>query len=304
VGPLSVGLALAAGLGTLRLYSAASRRAAIAQLGRFTHLPALGTYQEARPRAGGGATRARHAVLLIHGYSASPGTFDTVVAELERRGIPYYAPRLTGFGQDDLALLAHTRAHDWRRDVQEAYDLLAAWADEVSVVGMSFGALLALELAGRVPVRHLVLASPYFEPVAAAEKRLRRAFGSRLLAGTLAALLPVYTKPRRAGRASSVDVLDAEAACTIFHYPALPLASLVEVARFAATARLTQAQARTVTVISGGRDETTDPAAFLAHLDRHGIAHEARCFAASDHGVLEDGDRHEVATYLVDRLAG
>jgi carboxylesterase len=286
----------------LRVYAARSRRLGLAALGRFTHQPALGSYHEARPRSSAAGRQVPHAVLLVHGYSASPGTFNTLVAELERRGVPYYAPVLTGFGQDDLALLASARASDWRRDVQHAYELLAGWSQEVSVVGMSFGALLALDLASREPVRHLVLASPYFAPVEARERRLRRAFARPALAWTLAALLPTFTKPRRAGRTSSVDVLDGEAAGRIFHYPALPLASLIEVARFAVMGTFTRARARSVTVVYGGHDETTDTSAFLAHLAAHGVVHEARRFEASDHGVLEDHDREAANRYVADRL--
>lgn len=295
-------VAAVAALAGSRLRARVLRQATRAQLAGFTHDPALGTFAEARPRFRVPGVRREHAILLVHGYSASTASFETLIADLDAAGLAYYAPALTGFGLDDLSLVEVARVDDWRRDVRQAYELLREVADEVSVVGVSFGARLAADLAGEVPIRHLVLVSPYFLPGRGSERLVRTLLRSPGVGPLLATVMPYYRKPRRTGRVSNVDLLDAEAARRAFHYQALPLRSLVQMACF--DERGTPAGFRTasLTVLYGGHDETSDVPAYLARLTDLGVAHSARCFEASDHGVLEDRERAAACRYIVEAL--
>src|SRR5689334_23070811 len=65
---------------------------------RFTARPELGSFEESAPRAYFGPRKHPHAVLLLHGFTASAASFKHLTPELERLGLPYYAPNLTGHG--------------------------------------------------------------------------------------------------------------------------------------------------------------------------------------------------------------
>jgi esterase/lipase len=295
-------VALAFAAVALRWQSGRLGTNALASLRRFEHVPELGAYRHGLPLVGTDGARAKHAVLLVHGYSAGPSTFDHLAPELRARRILHYGPALTGFGLDSLELLGAVRPQDWQRDVRNAYDLLAGLADEVSVVGVSFGGLLAWDLATRVPVRHLVLISPYHAPGSPRERAIRRALQIPALARALSWLLPVYRKPQRPGRPTNTDILDEEAARRAFHYEALPLASLAAMTRVADAQSYDRTRARQVTVLEGAHDETSDIPAFLATLDANGIPYRTRRFARSDHGLLEDHERLDVCQHVADVL--
>lgn len=92
------------------------------------------------------------AVLLIHGFTSSPQALRGLGEHLASRGLAVIAPRLAGHGttwQD----LNDKGAADWRHGVQLAYDEAIGGRDEVFMVGLSFGAALALDFVERHPGR-------------------------------------------------------------------------------------------------------------------------------------------------------
>ena len=196
-----------------------------AYMSRFTPVPDVGTFQEARSRAYSGGPRVRRGVLLLHGYSASPQEFELLCQKLQKAGIAYYAPQLTGFGDNDLGLLREVRAEDWMRDALNAYDTLAAFTDEVSVLGHSNGGALATFVAENRPVKHLILSGPNILPEES-DLIFKRLLNTWIVGSLLQDLVPVFKKPTRAGRVLDVDTLDPAAAQRSFHDPALPTNSL------------------------------------------------------------------------------
>jgi esterase/lipase len=101
-------------------------------------------------------------VLLFHSFVTSSENYKELLHLFDQNGIPYYAPTILGFGLSETNLLESIRAEDWIRDALIHYDLCSAIADEVYVIGDSFGSLLATMVAKNRKVSKLVLLSPPF----------------------------------------------------------------------------------------------------------------------------------------------
>lgn len=101
------------------------------------------------------------AVLLIHGFTSHRSSLEAIIPELEKRGMEWHYPILAGHGTSPHDL-KDKRWPDWQRDIEQAYQYLKASHENVVVVAMSMGTLLALELAAAHPdsVAGLVLISP------------------------------------------------------------------------------------------------------------------------------------------------
>lgn len=101
------------------------------------------------------------AVLLIHGFTSHRASLESLIPELERRGIEWQYPILAGHGTSPRDL-RDKRWPDWRQDVERAYTRLRQTHDQVIVIAISMGTLLGLELAATNPDRiaGLVLISP------------------------------------------------------------------------------------------------------------------------------------------------
>lgn len=100
------------------------------------------------------------AVLLVHGFTATPWEMRPLAADLRIRGFAGLAVCLPGHGTtpEDLA---GRRWEEWLDAVIRGYDLLAARYPRVFAVGLSTGSLLLLALARQRSPAGLVLLSPY-----------------------------------------------------------------------------------------------------------------------------------------------
>ena len=280
------------------------RRRVRGHLAQFTAVPDLDTYEESRARVSGGspdAGRPRQAVLLLHGYSGSPQEFGALLPALATVGLPYYAPLLTGFGLTDYRLLERVRAADWLRDALTAFDLLAALADTVSVVGQSTGGTLAVYLAQHRPVRHLVLVGPNLAP-SAADQKWKTLLGAPLLGRLLLLAAPGFAKPIRPGRVSFSDTCDPDAARRAFSYAALPTHSLREQWRLQDCVDCRHMLAQSITLLLGARDLTVDVDRLGALLDASGHPYTRRLLSRSGHNVFQDYDQDEAAAAVVAAL--
>jgi carboxylesterase len=103
---------------------------------------------------------ARAAVLLVHGFSATPREMRPLADSLARHGFACLAVRLPGHGTtpEDLAT---RRWEEWLATAVNGYDLLAAHFSRVYGAGLSTGSLLLLVLAQQRQLAGLVLLSPY-----------------------------------------------------------------------------------------------------------------------------------------------
>ncbi len=101
-------------------------------------------------------------VLLLHGYTGSPWELRPLADHLIERGYSVAMPVLAGHGTA-VADLEFTAWNDWLASAGSALTWLQARTQEVHIVGLSMGALLALVLArsaARGSPRSLTLMAP------------------------------------------------------------------------------------------------------------------------------------------------
>ncbi|SNY42920.1 alpha/beta hydrolase [Paractinoplanes atraurantiacus] len=100
--------------------------------------------------------RTPRAVLLLHGYTLGPDQYDDLARDYFERGYNVWVPR----APHEVTVSSLTAY------ASEALDTVAGLGDEVTVVGISGGAVLATWLAQTRgdAVRHLLLLSPFFGP--------------------------------------------------------------------------------------------------------------------------------------------
>jgi carboxylesterase len=97
------------------------------------------------------------AILLIHGFTATPSEVRRLARNLNSAGFTTAGPLLPGHGETPAAL-NRTRWPDWYRAVESACQELLGEYQKVYVGGESLGGLLALLLAARIPSLAGVLA--------------------------------------------------------------------------------------------------------------------------------------------------
>nr|WP_161556717.1 alpha/beta fold hydrolase [Micromonospora acroterricola] len=143
---------------------------------------------ESRSRLLSHGSRTGRAVLLLHGYTHAPDQYDELAKEFFDRGYNVWIPRAPHHGTVDRRAHHRVEAGDLTAYAAEALTVAAGLGEEVGVVGISGGAVLAAWLAqvrGDV-VRRLLLLSPFFRPdprqaPAFAVKPLTVLYGRRLL---------------------------------------------------------------------------------------------------------------------------
>ncbi len=271
-------------------------------LQRFDPLLGLDTYSISYPRVFSPRAKLPHAVLLLHGYTGSPQEFDNLLAALKQANIPYYAPQFTGFGLSSIELLYAASAADWARDALSAYDRIGAFAENVSVIGHSMGAILATYVAEHRKVHHLVLSGPghYANPSDAAIARLVR---TPIISGIVQWFIPLLPKPIRRGRLSYADLKDIEAAEASFQYVAVPVHSAFQVLKAQTVVDIRRISCTDLSVVWGQDDRTVDVPRLLRFLDEHKVAYSSHCLENSAHNAFEDYDKEAAIAIVLDVLA-
>lgn len=99
--------------------------------------------------------------LLIHGFTSHRTSLTAVIPELDKRNIEWHYPILAGHGTRPEDLIDKTWEH-WQQDVDIGLKYLLQESNQVIIIALSMGALLALELAAtyQKKVSALVLLSP------------------------------------------------------------------------------------------------------------------------------------------------
>ncbi len=85
-------------------------------------------------------------LLIIHGFSGTPGEVLDFGNQLWKENITIAIPQLAGHCSSEKDLKSSSR-HDWYESVEKAYNLLAEHCDQIYVAGLSVGGLLGLRLA-------------------------------------------------------------------------------------------------------------------------------------------------------------
>jgi len=86
------------------------------------------------------------AILVIHGFTASPDSMRPLINHLNELGFHVEAPLLAGHGRT-LEQLSQSRWTDWYDTVQVALKKLKEKHRQVFVTGLSLGGVLTLKLA-------------------------------------------------------------------------------------------------------------------------------------------------------------
>lgn len=176
------------------------------------------------------------AVLLTHGFSASPWEMIPLARRLSEAGFHCFALRLPGHGTSPSDLEARS-LEDWRKTLCRGYRCLETVATRIYGVGLSTGSLLTLDLSLREKLAGQVLLAPF----------LRVNHRLAPLAGLLSRLRPYQTRP----------VSDA---LKPYYYEKHPLRGIHQINRLTSSLRANLGDVGTPTLVmlSLG-DQTVDP---------------------------------------------
>ncbi len=100
----------------------------------------------------------RRAIIMLHGFSSTPAVYRLIYPHLKRFD-RILIPRLPGHGRS-IESFAKSTAREWLSSA-EAYsrDLLNHY-EEVEIMGLSMGGLIAAMLCQHLPFRHAFLLAP------------------------------------------------------------------------------------------------------------------------------------------------
>ncbi|NEX14200.1 MAG: alpha/beta hydrolase [Prosthecochloris sp.] len=107
-------------------------------------------------------------VLIIHGFTATIESVNSLIEPLEKMSLRVSVPVLTGHSESSPEKLRGVTWCDWMRDAETAFHELSEKVDKVFVVGHSMGALIALNLAAKYQgdaLDSVVVAAPSFRLV-------------------------------------------------------------------------------------------------------------------------------------------
>lgn len=102
------------------------------------------------------------AVLMVHGFTASPREMCQLAEFLHNEGMTCLAVRLPGHATS-VEDLARRKWEEWLECALDGYELLAKEHTHVYAVGLSTGSLVLLALAIKKNVAGLILCSPYLK---------------------------------------------------------------------------------------------------------------------------------------------
>ena len=104
--------------------------------------------------------KGKKAVLLIHGYTGIPAEMKYLAQSLyKNKNATIYVPRLPGHGTNTQDF-RESSANDWLRKSYDSFLKLKSHYEEVSVIGLSMGGLIALLIAEKFKVKKLITISP------------------------------------------------------------------------------------------------------------------------------------------------
>jgi len=230
----------------------------------------------------------KHGVLLLHGFSASPQEFRFIIPLLKENNIPFYAPRLTGFGVANVVTLQSVKAVQWLRDSLDAFDLLIQQVEEVSIVGHSMGGLLASLVSQQRNVKKLVLSAPYLieNDNHSFKKKLLKTPGILFF---MSLFFPVVRK-------SSIEQNSDR-----FVYHAVPIQSIKSLWDLHGLLNYEKIK-KEIYLLAGSLDNTTNMRLNKKILSAKNISFHKFEFEKSGHNIMEDIEKDMVAKKIIEIL--
>jgi carboxylesterase len=107
----------------------------------------------------------RHGILMLHGFTATPGTLLPMGQALAAGGRHLVRGILLPGHGTNAREMTQTTWRDWLHAACAAFDEMAHICEKVSVVGLSMGATLALLLAESRPVFRVVSIAAALKPL-------------------------------------------------------------------------------------------------------------------------------------------
>ena len=112
----------------------------------------------------GKGTRARTGCLLIHGFTGTPKEMGWMGEYLAGKGFSILGVRLSGHATRPEDMI-RSRYTDWMTSVEDGYHLLSGITDQIFLVGLSMGGILALLMSTRLKVSGIfAMSTPYCLP--------------------------------------------------------------------------------------------------------------------------------------------
>ncbi len=273
-------------------------------LARFSPIDDLGTFEESRSKIHlPGEKKYKHAVLLLHGFTASTQEFHFLAKKLEEAGVPYVAPMIPGFGTDEARVLHNVSRKDWFRAAVEGFDLMSKIADDVSIVGHSLGGMLGVATTKYRRPKHLILSAPGLYSVKS-DQKYKKLLTRPFLSDAYINFIPYLPKPIRKGRVSPSDTLDAEYCRRVFQFLAVPIRSVKQLFLLQNETDVTRVNCEKLSIVYGTQDLTVDMDILFETLDKSGVAYDKYEFKESAHNVLEDQEREAACNTVVRIISG
>jgi carboxylesterase len=225
--------------------------------------------------------------LLIHGFTGSPQGLRELGLYLAERGIAVAAPRLPGHGTSWQDLNLRT-PEEWVAAVEEGFSAMASTREQMFLVGLSFGAALALDLAARHPDRVAGVVT-IAGMVETRDPRRLAAWLIRLLTKSLA------------GAGNDI----ADPAAQEIAYDRLPTAATYRMLRFLKRAKAALPAVRCpILILHSHNDHTVGP--YNAHTILESVSSDRKELVWLDRGyhvLTLDLDRDEVFRRTYDFIA-
>jgi esterase/lipase len=300
-----IGIAILS-IGSHFYFKIANTRLNFSYLDKFQYIPYINCYDKGEPRIYFGQQKAKRAVLLLHGFGASPSAFDHLIEKLNQEQIPYYAPLITGFGIGDFHLLNVATETDWARDAFFGFDLLTSFAEKVDVIGHSNGGCLAVLLASHRPVDRLILLDPYlFSQLPSLIDKIFKSIIETPIIGNIFCF--IYSVPNL----GKMDVENKKAASSALEFQAVPthsLAALWKTQNFADQNEMAikkwavsggSGTHKTVFILYGQEDTTADMPDVLSYFKRNDILIQSKGYPHTAHDLLIDYDWRPIVSDIL-----
>ena len=268
---------------------------------RFTEIKDISALKEGWPRfSTDGKKIGKRGVLLLHGYMCAADQFDRLIKVLKRENIPYYAPTLFDHGLSDLHLHSHVRMDDWKREVLKAYDLLSKLYDEVDVLGVSNGGLLAAYLATHRKVRKLQL----LVPAVSIRSGVGKLFNIPFLPDVIFFLFPFLSRRilrKFVGDELQMNLVDKKSLSALCWYPAHAISAFKALNQLSESVDLKKVKAKQMDLYLSQGDKLVDSSRTLQKFNDAGLKINHYTFNTS-HLILNSIETPKVLEKLMQNL--